>query len=269
VLALKPVCCPQITGQQTLSEKATLTSAHAPARRQQAAAYRHEEAKRLRGIAWLQGLFGLTLFAGPVFVGIVSFAAYQLSGNDLTPAKTFTSLAFFTLLRFPLGFLPQIILSIVSARVALTRIAGFLGQSEVGDSDPRYITYGTPGRVKITGASFKWDADSDRDTTLRDINLECSPGQLTMIVGAVGCGKSSLLATIFQQITRLEGTVEVGGAVAYVPQTAWIMNETIRENVLMGKPMDEDRCASCFCTSACFQQLLHKAVRRVFHAVDL
>jgi ATP-binding cassette, subfamily C (CFTR/MRP), member 1 len=33
----------------------------------------------------------------------------------------------------------------------------------------------------------------------------------------------------------------VGGNVAYVPQTAWIMNETVRENVLMGKPLEERR----------------------------
>lgn len=142
------------------------------------------------------------------------------------------------------GFLPQIILSAVSALVALRRIAGFLGNSEVGGDDAAFSTNAPPGTVSIKNASFVWDKDADRDVTLRDINLECAPGQLTMIVGAVGCGKSSLLATLFRQITTLEGSVAVGGKIAYVPQTAWIMNETVRENVLMGQPMDETRCAS-------------------------
>jgi ATP-binding cassette, subfamily C (CFTR/MRP), member 1 len=35
--------------------------------------------------------------------------------------------------------------------------------------------------------------------------------------------------------------LQVGGQVAYVPQTAWIMNETLRENILMGQPLDERR----------------------------
>ena len=154
------------------------------------------------------------------------------------------------------GFLPQIILSSVSALVALRRIAGFLAHSEVGGVDPDFSTDVTPGLVSIKNASFVWDKDSDRDVTLRDINLECKPGQLTMIVGAVGCGKSSLLATLFRQITRLSGSVAVGGRIAYVPQTAWIMNETVRENVLMGSPMDETRCAPC-CT---FVKVVHYTV---------
>ena len=173
--------------------------------------------------------------------------AYELAGNNLTVPNTFAALGFFQLLRFPLGFLPQIIMSAVSAKVALTRISGFLSATEVGGDkeDPGFVETGEVGRVRISGASFKWDEDAERDVTLRDINLDCKPGQLVMIVGAVGCGKSSLLSTLFRQITRLEGTVEVAGKLAYVPQTAWIMNETVRENVLMGKPMDEARCVSC------------------------
>ena len=89
--------CDDLPGAQDLQ----LTQAHFC--RKQAAEYRHEEAKRLKNIAWLQGLFGLTLFAGPVFVGIASFAAYVLAGNELTAAKAYTALAFFTLLRFPMG----------------------------------------------------------------------------------------------------------------------------------------------------------------------
>ena len=44
---------------------------------------------------------------------------------------------------------------------------------------------------------------------MQDINLKCEPGTLTMVVGAVGSGKSSLLATLFQQISRLRGTIKV------------------------------------------------------------
>lgn len=44
---------------------------------------------------------------------------------------------------------------------------------------------------------------------VQDINLRCEPGSLTMVVGAVGSGKSSLLATLFQQITLVEGSVKV------------------------------------------------------------
>lgn len=50
--------------------------------------------------------------------------------------------------------------------------------------------------------------------------------------------------TCADQFPSQFASVQVGGRVAYVPQTAWIMNETIRENVCMGKPMDSKRCES-------------------------
>jgi ATP-binding cassette, subfamily C (CFTR/MRP), member 1 len=210
--------------------------------RNQAAEYRHEEARRLRKMAWLNGAFGLVLFAGPVIVGVSSFAAYAAAGNQLSTAKAYTALALFTVLRFPMGFLPGVIVAVINVLVALNRIATFLSSSEVGGTDPDFSTDAAPGIVKVQDASFKWDEETDRDVTLSDISFSCKPGSLTMIVGSVGSGKSTLLACLFRQVTRLSGTVTVGGRLAYVPQTAWVMNETLRENVLMGEPMDEARC---------------------------
>jgi ATP-binding cassette, subfamily C (CFTR/MRP), member 1 len=206
-----------------------------------ATSFRNEEAKRMLRIAWLQGAFGLVLFVGPVLVAVSSFAAYTVAGNKLTPKKVFTALPLFTLLRFPMGFLPSVLLALINCKVALTRILGFLSSTEVTDSDPGFSKAGTKGAVAIKDGSFKWDEDEDRQVTLRNINLNCAPGTLTMIVGAVGCGKSSLLGTLFQQITRRSGTVEIGGTLAYVPQSPWIMNDTVRENIVMGAEFIESK----------------------------
>jgi ATP-binding cassette subfamily C (CFTR/MRP) protein 1 len=206
-----------------------------------AGTFRNEEAKRMLRIAWLQGGFGLVLFVGPVLVAVSCFATYTAAGNKLTPAKVFTALPLFSLLRMPMGFLPSILLSIINCKVALKRISGFLAGGEVTDEDPGFITSGVKGSVIIKDGFFKWDEDDNRPVTLRNINLHCKPGTLTMIVGAVGCGKSSVLGTLFKQIPRQSGSVEVGGSLAYVPQTPWIMNATIRENVLMGAEFAEDR----------------------------
>jgi ATP-binding cassette, subfamily C (CFTR/MRP), member 1 len=45
----------------------------------------------------------------PVIVTVVSFGVYSLLGGDLTPAKAFTSLSLFAVLRFPLFMLPNLI----------------------------------------------------------------------------------------------------------------------------------------------------------------
>lgn len=93
--------------------------------------FRFQEASILYKVANLQGVFGMVLFAGPQFVGIVSFAVYAMAGNTLTPASAFSSLALFTLLRFPMSFLPIFITQAVNANVALTRIRLFLERGEV------------------------------------------------------------------------------------------------------------------------------------------
>ena len=59
------------------------------------------------------------------------------------------------------------------------------------------------------------------------------------IVGAVGCGKSSLVSAILGELERRSGKVYVNGCIAYVPQEAWMKNASVKDNILFGKVMDE------------------------------
>ena len=69
---------------------------------------------------------------------------------------------------------------------------------------------------------------------LSNINIRIPRGQLVMVVGAVGTGKSSLLSSLVGEMHRVDGTAVVGGSVAYCPQSAWIQNTTLRENITFG-----------------------------------
>lgn len=64
---------------------------------------------------------------------------------------------------------------------------------------------------------------------------------LAQVVGSVGSGKSSLISALIGSMVKRSGTVKVGGSIAYVAQSSWIMNDTLRENVVMGNTWDEDR----------------------------
>ena len=74
---------------------------------------------------------------------------------------------------------------------------------------------------------------------MTDLKLRIPRGQFVAIVGRVGSGKSSLLQSLVGEMRRLDGEIVFGGSVAYVPQQPWIMNATLRENVLFGKNDDE------------------------------
>jgi len=77
---------------------------------------------------------------------------------------------------------------------------------------------------------------------LSDISLQVRDGSLTTVVGRVGAGKSSLLSAIIGEMyMQPGGQVDIWGEVAYVPQQAWILNASLKNNVLLGKPFDKER----------------------------
>jgi len=77
---------------------------------------------------------------------------------------------------------------------------------------------------------------------LRRINFECSKGGLIAVVGSVGSGKTSFINAILGEVKALSGSVFVKGRVAYFAQNPFIMNDTLKANILFGRqdePYDE------------------------------
>lgn len=87
--------------------------------------------------------------------------------------------------------------------------------------------------------------DSDKDfeeaATLKDITFEVQRGELVAIVGAVGSGKSSLLLALLGEMEFVTGASVTDRPVAYVPQQPWILNDTMRSNILFENKFDEKR----------------------------
>jgi ABC transporter len=94
-------------------------------------------------------------------------------------------------------------------------------------------------------------ADSSTDTrqvlasgtpsVLHGISVAVKPGELVAIVGQVGSGKSSLIQAILGELNKLKGDVVVRGSVAYVAQTAFIMNATLKVWPPMSCPLDSEK----------------------------
>jgi len=66
--------------------------------------------------------------------------------------------------------------------------------------------------------------------------LFCSPGKLVMVVGTVGSGKSSLVSAMLGEMLTTAGKVTWprGSSIAYVSQKPWLLNKTIKDNILFG-----------------------------------
>ncbi|KAG6916304.1 hypothetical protein DXG01_007461 [Tephrocybe rancida] len=76
---------------------------------------------------------------------------------------------------------------------------------------------------------------------LKNLKLLVPKGSFVAIVGRVGSGKSSILQSLIGEMRKTRGQVVLGGRLSYVPQTSWIRNATLRENVLFGREDNEER----------------------------
>ncbi|KAL5604443.1 hypothetical protein BROUX41_002415 [Berkeleyomyces rouxiae] len=202
-----------------------------------------QELKNLRKIGATQALANFTWNTAPFFVSCSTFAVFVLTHDrPLTTDIVFPALALFNLLNFPLAILPMVITAIVEASVAVGRITDFLVADEL-QSDA--VVFGPPPTemgeetVIIRDAVFSWDRHQDKDV-LTDINFTTYKGELSCIVGRVGTGKSSFLQAMLGDLYKTRGNVEVRGSVAYVAQQAWILNATVKENIVFGYRFDPE-----------------------------
>jgi ABC-type cobalamin/Fe3+-siderophores transport system ATPase subunit len=79
-----------------------------------------------------------------------------------------------------------------------------------------------PGQpaVEVVNGSFAWQRGEA--PLLRGVSLAVPRGALVVVVGAVGSGKSSLLAALLGEMVALDGRVAVRGSTAYTQQDPFI-----------------------------------------------
>ncbi|XP_076615305.1 ATP-binding cassette sub-family C member 3 isoform X2 [Chaetodon auriga] len=204
-------------------------------------AIRQKELNVLRKTAYLGALATMAWTSAPFLVALTTFAVYVTvdENNILDAEKAFVSLSLFNILRFPLSMLPQVISNIVQASVSLKRIQGFLSHDELDPNSVDRKNTATDYSVTVINGKFTWAKEDP--PVLHNINVMVPQGSLLAVVGHVGCGKSSLISALLGEVEKLEGEVSVKGSVAYVPQQAWIQNATLRDNILFGRPFNEQK----------------------------
>ncbi|KAG0220916.1 hypothetical protein BGX31_010388, partial [Mortierella sp. GBA43] len=237
-------------------------------------AVRQKELQALKSIGIVQSFMSIVFISSSLVISLITFGVYALWGGPnftpgkLTPQTVFVSMTLFAMLKSPISSLSDATTSTINALVSTRRIEVFLLREEINDKD--IIRFDRLPRdpqepvISIRHATFSWTGPSyeasyqppvnersallsDQDSStwlppaLRDINLAIQRGNLTAIVGRVGQGKSSLLSALINDMYKLSGKVQVSGRVAYVPQQAWIVNKTLKDNILFGSEYDEAR----------------------------
>lgn len=198
-------------------------------------AIRVREAALARTLAKISStLLFLSALAPAVAIAVATtYMVYH--GDPLNAETVFPMLALFTLLRFAIGALPETLYNLIDAGVSLGRIQSFLLSK---DCVPVLSDQSQSKAISLRDVTCYWP-DSVQALSIPEIVIQ--RGELVVVVGSVGSGKSSLLLTILGELTPSSGTVSVNGRLAYVAQHAWIVSDSIRDNILSGLPFDAER----------------------------
>ncbi|AWO98299.1 putative ATP-binding cassette sub-family C member 9-like [Scophthalmus maximus] len=245
----------------------------------------------------------------PIAAVLATFAMHHFINKSVpSPSEAFAALALFHILVTPLFLLSTVVRFAVKALVSVQKLGEFLQSDEIGDDSWRngdmsvfleagkkhlgatkainrkqpmryqMDNYEQPTRrpmrpsetedvaVKVSNGFFTWGSNL---STLSDINIRIPTGQLTMIVGQVGCGKSSLLLAMLGEMQAIDGRVHWSNfmktglvvltchlffapvshnassknrySVAYATQKSWLLNATVEDNITFGSPFSKQR----------------------------
>uniref|UniRef100_A0A667YVN7 ATP-binding cassette, sub-family C (CFTR/MRP), member 9 n=1 Tax=Myripristis murdjan TaxID=586833 RepID=A0A667YVN7_9TELE len=234
----------------------------------------------------------------PIAAVLATFVTHHfINESGPSSSEAFAALALFHILVTPLFLLSTVVRFAVKALVSVQKLGEFLQSDEIGDDSWRngdmsypldtckkhfgatkainrkqpmryqMDNYEHPTRrqmrpaetedvaVKVSNGFFTWGSNL---STLSDINIRIPTGQLTMIVGQVGCGKSSLLLAMLGEMQTISGKVywsklpdcEMAHegiisknrySVAYATQKSWLLNATVEENITFGSPFSKQR----------------------------
>jgi ABC-type multidrug transport system fused ATPase/permease subunit len=229
---------------------------------------RHVELKHLRQryILWA---IAATIWSGsPVLITFLSFYFYtNIEHKPLIPSVAFTALSLFQILRIPLDQLADMVAHVQESKVSVDRIEEYLSEPETDKYRQLISSNNDEDRSPIIGfenATFSWGGSDMTDKTaadafkLMDLNLKFRVGQLNVVAGSTGSGKTSLLMGLLGEMTKLRGKVYLPGgrsredirpdpdtglteSVAYCAQQAWLLNGTVKENIVFASDWDQKR----------------------------
>lgn len=237
----------------------------------------------------IETLFNATWQLSPILTTVVSFWHYTVIRKlPLTPSIAFTALTVFNELRFALGVLPETFINVLQSMVSLRRIAKYLATQEVSSVPPLHEQ---DSRISLNSATITWPQDRvgsaaatgsstpaiigrastssssastpRRRFVLLDLTLDFPEGELSLICGKLGSGKTLLLLALLGEADVLSGQLLcprsppdavatlmavaedeewiIPNMCAYVPQVAWLQNASIKENILFNLPFNAER----------------------------
>ncbi|XP_047362116.1 ATP-binding cassette sub-family C member 4-like isoform X4 [Vespa velutina] len=225
-----------------------------------------------------------------------SMVSYALTNKTLNPEYTYVWTTFFNILQLTIVmFFLQALISWNETTITVNRIEEFLLLDEVISNDQTSLMSSMSSKyqkkgdkndieycriilkkeepvinvepkkqpsIELIKVSSNW-VSSKLPPTLCNISMKVDPGQLCILLGQVGSGKTALLNTLLKELPLGAGTIKIlqnlptkmdsqanitnyftdnkNIRISYASQEPWLFDGTIKENILFGELYDNKR----------------------------
>ena len=207
-------------------------------------------------MSFLRPVMNIVLNIG--IVSIIYIGSIQVQGGKMAPGAVMAAITYISQILNGMMMLAMIFQTLSRGLASAKRLEAVittdpgLEKLDSGNAQPQQ-----KGSVNFRNVSFVYPESGKR--VLRRINLDIAPGETVGIIGATGCGKTSLVSLIPRFYDAASGKVLVDGVdvraydlaelrqkVTVCLQKSELFSTTIRDNIAIGDPKasEEEICAA-------------------------
>ena len=214
---------------------------------------------------------GMMLATYTVLIATGWMGAHFIVGGTMTTGDLTALFSYVMSTLISLMMLGMIFVMLTMSTASAERISEVLTE-EPDIVDPENPLYEVPdGSIRFENVHFTYKKDGEGDENLHDIDFAIRSGETIGVIGATGCGKSTLVSLISRLYDADTGAVYVGGhdvreydlqtlrdKVSVVLQKNELFTGTILDNLRWGKEdATEEECV-CACQIACADEFIRE-----------
>ncbi len=198
-------------------------------------------------------------FDGVMYIAVVVAGALFMIGDYITPAELVAYLMYVTTLLTTIRRIIEFTEQFYRGMTGIDRFAEIMDTPvTISDEDGAAAIENVKGDVSFNDVTFKYE--SSEGDVLSHLNLQVKAGETIALVGASGCGKTTVCGLIPRFYDVCDGSVTVDGTdvrkvtleslrtnIGIVQQDVYLFSGSVLENIMYGKPnatLDEVREAA-------------------------
>jgi ATP-binding cassette subfamily B protein len=184
-------------------------------------------------------------------LAVLGVGVWRVRSGVADPGDVVTVAYLLTIVAFPIRSIGWMLGEFPRSVVGFERVSRVLDTvSETTYGDGRIGVTSQGAALEVADLSYTYEAGQ---TLLDGLDFTISPGRTVAVVGATASGKSTLTSLVTRLVDPQSGSIRVDGqdlrdlapgelarSVSLVPQSAFLFDDTVRDNVTLGADIPDD-----------------------------